>query len=97
MAPLLKLLHPEGLAVGALVFGGVSLVGANQDAVQGAVICVGAVVSALLNGAFNAFVGMAVHNVTSFFRDDDSMAQYEKNIQKAARWAALNYLALISK
>jgi hypothetical protein len=54
-------------------------------------------ISALLNGAFNAFVGMAVHNVTSFFRDDDSMAQNEKNIQKAAHWAAFNYLALISK
>lgn len=35
--------------------------GTHQDAVQGAVVFVFAVVSALLHSALNAFVGMTVH------------------------------------
>ena len=51
----------EGLAVSALVLGGVSLVGAHQNPVQGAVVLAVAVVGAGLNGAFDALVCMAVH------------------------------------
>ena len=54
-------LRAEGLAVGALIHGGIRLVGAHQDAIQGAVILVLAVVGALLDSALNALVGMAVH------------------------------------
>ena len=57
-----KLLFPEGLAVGAGVHGGVHLVGTHQDAVQGAVVLGIAVVSAGLDGAFDALVCMTVHN-----------------------------------
>ena len=60
------LLPAEGLAVGALVLGGVGFVGAHQDPVQGAVVLVAAVVSALLDGAFDALVGVAVHRKASF-------------------------------
>ena len=55
------LLSVEGLAVGALVHGGVCLVGAYQDPVQGAVVLGGAVVGALADGTLNALVCMAVH------------------------------------
>ena len=59
----------EALAVGALVDGGVCLVGADLDAVQTAVSLVGAVMCALLNaaadgtvrGAGAAFLGMLSH------------------------------------
>ena len=50
----------EGFAVGALVHGGIGLVGAHQDAVQRAVVLVLAVVCTLLDGAFDALVGMTV-------------------------------------
>jgi hypothetical protein len=63
------LLCPEGLAVGALVLGGVCFMGAHQDAVQGAVVLGIAVVSAGLDGAFNALVGMTVHRKPSFLFD----------------------------
>ena len=52
---------PEGLAVGALVLGGVGLVGAHQNAVQRAVVLVLTVVCALLDGALDTLVGMTVH------------------------------------
>ena len=51
----------EGLAVGALVLGGVSLVGTHLDTVQRAVVLGVAVVCAGLDGAFDALVCMAVH------------------------------------
>ena len=51
----------EGLAVGALVHGGIGFVSAYQNAIQAAVVLVVAVVSAGLNGAFNALVGVVVH------------------------------------
>ena len=57
----------EGLAVGALVHGGVCLVGTNQDAFQGAEVCILAVMGALCNGAFNALVCMAVHEFDLLF------------------------------
>ena len=56
----------EGLAVGALVHRGIGLVGAHQNSVQGAVVLVLAVVSALLDGAFDTFVGMTIHRGSSF-------------------------------
>ena len=55
------LLLAEGHAVGALVHGGVILMGTHQDAVQRAVVLGVAVIGAGLDGAFNALVGMAVH------------------------------------
>ena len=58
-----KLLLAEGLAVGALILGRINLVGAHQNPVQGAVVLGVAVVSAGLNGAFDALVCMAVHIV----------------------------------
>ena len=60
------LLLAEGLAVGALVLGGVVFVGTHQDPVQGAVVLGIAVVSAGLDGAFNALVCMTVHFSSSF-------------------------------
>ena len=51
----------EGLAVGALVHSGVSLVCAHKDPLQGAVVCVVAVVGAGLYGAFDALVCVFVH------------------------------------
>ena len=62
-----ELLLPEGLAVGALVLGGIALVGAHQDPVQGAVVLVLAVVCALTDGAFDALVGMTVHDFYASF------------------------------
>ena len=56
-----SLLLSEGLAVSALVHGRILLVGAYQDAVQRAIVLGIAVISALLNGAFDALVGIAVH------------------------------------
>ena len=51
----------EGLAVGALIHGRVGLMGTNHDLIQGAVVFSVAVVSAGLDGAFNALIGMAIH------------------------------------
>ena len=50
----------EGQAVGALVLGGVALMGAPHDPVQGTVVGVLGVVGALLDGTLDALVG--VHN-----------------------------------
>ena len=51
-----RLLLAEGLAVSALIHGGVLLVSTYQDAIQGAVVFGIAVVSALLHGAFDGLV-----------------------------------------
>ena len=56
------LLLAEGLAVGALIHGGICLVGAHQNAVQGAVILSTAVMHALVNCAFDALIGMTIHD-----------------------------------
>ena len=50
----------EGQAVGALVLGGIALMGAHHDPVQGAVVGVLGVVGTLLDGTLDALVG--VHN-----------------------------------
>ena len=55
------LLLTEGHAVGALIHGGVSLMGAHLDLFQGAVVGVVAVVSALGNSAGDALVGVTAH------------------------------------
>lgn len=59
------LLLAEGQAVGALVHGGVALMGADAHLLQGAVVLSAAVMGAVLDGAGNAFVG--VHIVCSSF------------------------------
>ena len=56
------LLLAEGHTVGALVYLRIVFVGTHQNPVQRTVVLVFAVVSALLNGTFNALVGMAVHS-----------------------------------
>ena len=56
-----SLLLAEGLAVGALIHGGICLMGAHHDLVQRAVVLGVAVVSAGPDGAFDALVCVAVH------------------------------------
>jgi hypothetical protein len=58
----LQLLLAEGHAVGALVNGGIHLMGTHQDLVQGTVILMAAMVGTLLNGTFDALVCVAIHN-----------------------------------
>ena len=55
------LLLLEGLAVRALINGGVSLVGADHDPIQGAVVLTLAVMCALSDGAFDTLVSMTIH------------------------------------
>ena len=69
LPPLRGLSLAEGLAVGALVHGGILLMGSYQNSVQGAVVLGVAVISAGLNGALNALVGMMVHLFSSFLLD----------------------------
>ena len=57
-----ELLLSEGLTVSALVHGGVTFVGTNQNTIQSAEVGAAAVVSALLNGAFDALVCLAIHS-----------------------------------
>lgn len=66
IAPPPTLLHAEGLAVCALIHSGIQLMGAHQNTVQGAVVFGIAVICALLDGAFDALVCLAAHNVSSF-------------------------------
>ena len=60
------LLLLEGFAVGALIHSRIGFVGAHQNTVQRTVVFAVAVVSALLNSTFDALVGFAVHNISSF-------------------------------
>ena len=78
------LLLAEGLTVGTLIHGGIALVGTYQNTVQSAVVAVGAVVGALMNGALDALVGIAVHIGSSFFGDGISMAEIFTFIQNIA-------------
>jgi hypothetical membrane protein len=81
--PPLVLLLAEGLAVGALVLGGICLVGTHQNPVQGAVILAVAMIGAGLDGAFNALVCMAVHScILLFILYGISMALIRKSIQE---------------
>ena len=62
-----SLLLAEGHTVGALVLGGVGLMGAYKDLLQGAVVGLIAVMGALGNGALDALVCFAVHNAYLLF------------------------------
>ena len=73
-SPGIGLLLAEGLAVGALVHGGVHLVGTHQDLVQGAVVLTLAVMGTLLDGTLDRLVCIAVHNeILLEIRFTDSM------------------------
>ena len=61
-----KSLLAEGHTVGALIHGGVALMGTYQDAVQGAVVLAVTVMCTLLNGTFNGLVGVTIHSDSSF-------------------------------
>jgi len=52
----------EGHAVGALILGGICLMGANQNPLQRTVVCFVTVVCALLNSTLNALVCVAIHS-----------------------------------
>jgi len=76
------LLLAEGFAVGALIHGGVAFVGAHQDPVQRAVVLVLTVVCALMDGAFDALVGIAVHGIRLLFSEFlPSMTPEKETIQ----------------
>ena len=60
---LLPLLLAEGLAVSTLVLSRRSLMGAHQNTLQRAEVCILAVMLALLNSTFNRLVCMAIHRV----------------------------------
>jgi hypothetical protein len=60
------LLSAEGSAVGALVDSRVSLVGTNQDSLQRAIVGIIAVISTLVDSAFDALVCMTAHKISSF-------------------------------
>lgn len=86
------LLLAEGFAVGALVNSGVGLVGAYQDLIQGAVVFALAVVCALMDGALNTLVCIAIHNVSSFKNGfADSMARCRKTIQETFSFVAFSF------
>ena len=70
------LLLSKGLTVSARVHGRVTLVGADQNTIQSAEVGAAAVVSALLNGAFNALVGLTIHCHFLLFGDVLSMEQF---------------------
>ena len=76
------LLSAEGFAVGALIHGGIALMGAHQNLFQGAVVLALAVVGALAHSAFHTFVGMTVHILSPPFPWFDlSMNPCEKNMR----------------
>ena len=53
---------PEGLAVSALIHSRIAFMGADQNAIQRAVVLSITVISAGLDGTFDALVCMAVHS-----------------------------------
>ena len=76
----------EGLAVGALIHGGVYFVGAHQNPVQRAIVLASTVVCALVYGTLDALVGMTIHRYFLLLIGfGHSMAEREKGIlEKAA-------------
>ena len=66
-----SLLSAEGLAVGALLIGGVHLVGSHLDVIKRAVISGIAVIGTLLDGTGDALVCVAVHKNSSFLLGSD--------------------------
>ena len=67
-AAAVSLLLAEGHAVGALIHGGIALMGAHQDSIQGAVVGAVTVMGALLDSTLNALVCVAVHSIILLFR-----------------------------
>ena len=63
----LLLFLAERLAVSALIHGGVCFMSANQDSLQGAIVCTFTVMCALGNGTFDALVCIAVHSLFLLF------------------------------
>ena len=63
----LFLLLAERLAVGALIHSGICLMGTHQNTIQGAEVCVLAMICALCNSTLNALVGMTIHRVVPPF------------------------------
>ena len=61
-----KLLSAEGLAVGALLVGGVHLVGAHLNTIQRTIIGGVAVIGTLLDSTGDTLVCVAIHNNSSF-------------------------------
>ena len=59
--PILLLLT-EGLTVSTLIHSRICLMGANQDPLQGAVVCVFAVMCALRNSTFDTLIRVTIHN-----------------------------------
>lgn len=57
-----SLLLTEGHAIGTLVNGRITFVGADQNTIQRTEIGITAVMCALRNGAFNALVSVAIHS-----------------------------------
>ena len=70
-----SLLFAEGHTVGALVLGGVPLVGAHQDLIQGAVVGVLGVMGAGLDGTLDALVGIHKNDLLWFW----VLWQYNRN------------------
>ena len=90
MPPLWELLLAEGLAVGALIHGGVLLVSTHQNAVQRAVVLGVAMVSTLLYSALNTLVGMTIHFVFLLLLNyNPIVCSSEKNIHPVAIWQKL--------
>ena len=88
-AALYCLLLTERLAVRALVHGGVCFVSAHHDAVQRAVVLGIAMVSALLNGAFDALVCVTIHDFQPpFFEFAVSM----RTLPKKQSWLNLEII-----
>ena len=67
------LLLAEGHAVGALILGGICLVGTHGDAVQRTVVFLLAVMGALADGTFDGLVGMAVHKKPPLNLDSEAV------------------------
>ena len=72
------LLYPEGLAVGALAYGRILLMGAHIDTVQSAVVLRTAVMLTLLNSTADGFVGVCTFHcvLPPFFDLVYSMARF---------------------
>jgi hypothetical protein len=78
LPPQRVLLLAEGLAVGALIHGGICLVGAHQNVIQRAVVVGVTVVSALSYGAFDALVCIAVHSHDLLFLSSHLVCAFPK-------------------
>ena len=77
----IELLLAEGHAVGALILGGICLVGTHSDAVQRTVVFLLAVMCTLADSTLDGLVGMAVHKKASFeFGFGNSMRSRLKTI-----------------